>query len=67
MSSTRLPPIPDELLVPDKHEQVLGFIRGLIIPGRYKASLLSQWGKMVGVEITPAEFAAVRGKFRREE
>ncbi len=67
MSSTRLPPIPDDLLAPEKHEQVIGFIRGLIIPGRYKASLLAQWGKMVGVEITPTEFAAVRGRFRGEE
>ncbi len=67
MASTRLPPIPDEFLEPSRRAQVFGLVRGLVIPGRYKADLFNRWSKIVGEPASPAELLALRGKFRREE
>jgi hypothetical protein len=56
-----LPPFPDELVSPNRKEDVIQFLMLSAIPGRFAARHLQRWGQMVGVEISAAEFGRVRG------
>ncbi len=67
MGVTILPPLPDELLQRERRAQAFGFVKGLEIPGRYKAALWRRWGEFVDAPATDEELRAMRGRVKLEE
>lgn len=56
----RLPPFPDELLVPEKREDAIRFLRGFELPSRVASRHLGRWAEYVGVVLERRDYAAVR-------
>jgi hypothetical protein len=54
--------IPDAWLSADKHNEVLGFVRALAVPGTLKQKLFAKWSMTVGYEATPADFRLLGGR-----
>ena len=67
MATTRLPPFDDELLEPGRRFQAFGFLKGMTMPGRYKAAAWRRWGEVVGAPATDEELLALRGRVKLEE
>jgi hypothetical protein len=61
MAATLLPPWPDELLVPEKLELAIAFLRGLNLPSRYASAHLGRWAAFLELELEPRVYRAVRG------
>jgi len=62
MSTTRLPPFPDQLLDPAKKDLVIGWLRGRETPSRIARSMLQRWALVAGVELEPSDYHAVSSK-----
>lgn len=60
MAEERLPPFPDELLVAEKKEQVIAFLRGQGLPSRIASWHLLRWAQVVGLSLTREDVARVR-------
>lgn len=56
----RLPPWPDDLLVGEKKELALAYLRGLGLPSRVASRHLTAWGAYTGTEITRRDRAVIR-------
>lgn len=59
--ATRLPPIPDRLLVPAAKDLVIAWLRGLVLPERYASRALREWARYVGVSLTVQDYEGLRG------
>lgn len=59
--ATRLPPIPDRLLVPAAKDQVRAFLRGLALPERYASRALREWAHFVGVQLQATDYEGLYG------
>lgn len=60
MSTSILPPFPDELVKPEEKERAIAFLRGLRLPRRMMTTHLARWSLMTGREIPPGEMRALR-------
>lgn len=59
--ATRLPPIPDRLLVPSAKNLVIAWLRGLVLPERYASRALREWARYVGVQLEAQDYVGLRG------
>lgn len=55
-----LPPWPNELLVSEKRELAIAFLKGLQLPARYAGWHLQRWGNWTRTPLTRRDFVAVR-------
>ena len=67
MAMTRLPPFDDSLLEAEHRAQAFGFLKGMTMPGRYKAAAWRRWGEVVGAPATDDELGEPRGRGKLEE
>lgn len=56
----KLPPFPDELVAEHRKGDVVRFLRWLGLPSRVRAAHLKRWADYLGLELTAADYDAVR-------